>query len=97
MATGAGSQEGSLLAFICDQDTATGLLLTGIGHVDYRKTSNFLIVDESEFRVLWLCEYRGVECELGSWGVSRSGRGGPGGSGELVWDEPGHLHSRLAW
>ncbi|KAL6777587.1 ATPVF1 [Auxenochlorella protothecoides x Auxenochlorella symbiontica] len=38
--------EGSLIALIADQDTATGLLLTGIGHVDYRKNSNFLIVDE---------------------------------------------------
>lgn len=41
--------EGSLIALIADQDTATGLLLTGIGHVDYRKNSNFLIVDESEW------------------------------------------------
>ena len=43
-----GGAEGSLLAMICDDDTATGLLLTGVGHVDYKKQSNFLVVDESE-------------------------------------------------
>lgn len=42
------SSEGSLLAMIVDQDTATGLLLTGVGQVDIRKRTNFLIVDESE-------------------------------------------------
>lgn len=47
MATGAG-QDGKLLALICDQDTATGLLLTGIGHIDYKKDTNFLIVDDSK-------------------------------------------------
>ncbi|GAB4817369.1 hypothetical protein N2152v2_004415 [Parachlorella kessleri] len=41
-----GGAEGSLLAMICDEDTATGLLLTGVGHVDYKKQSNFLVVDE---------------------------------------------------
>lgn len=41
--------EGSLLAMIVDADTATGLLLTGVGQVDIRKRSNFLIVDDSEF------------------------------------------------
>ena len=41
-------QEGSLLAMIVDQDTATGMLLTGMGHSDLRKRTNFLIVDESE-------------------------------------------------
>jgi len=40
--------EGGLLAMIVDQDTATGMLLTGIGHVDIRRRSNFLIVDDSE-------------------------------------------------
>ena len=44
-----GGAEGSLLAMICDEDTATGLLLTGVGHVDYKKQSNFLVVDESEW------------------------------------------------
>lgn len=43
----ADTREGSLIALICEQDTATGLLLTGIGNVDYRKNTNFLIVDES--------------------------------------------------
>lgn len=42
--------EGGLLAMIVDQDTATGMLLTGIGHVDIRRRSNFLIVDDSELR-----------------------------------------------
>jgi V-type H+-transporting ATPase subunit F len=40
--------EGSLIAMIVDQDTATGLLLTGVGHSDLRKRTNFLIVDDSE-------------------------------------------------
>jgi V-type H+-transporting ATPase subunit F len=35
-----------LVAMIVDEDTATGMLLTGIGHVDMRKTTNFLIVTE---------------------------------------------------
>ncbi|KAI7842571.1 hypothetical protein COHA_003807 [Chlorella ohadii] len=38
--------EGSLLAMIVDADTATGLLLTGVGQVDIRKRANFLIVDD---------------------------------------------------
>lgn len=40
-------EEGSLLAMIVDTDTATGMLLTGVGHVDIRRRSNFLIVDDS--------------------------------------------------
>ena len=40
--------EGGLLAMIVDQDTATGMLLTGVGHIDIRRQSNFLIVDDSE-------------------------------------------------
>ena len=39
------------MALICDEDTATGLLLTGVGHVDFKKQSNYLIVDESEWAV----------------------------------------------
>ncbi|PSC70903.1 V-type proton ATPase subunit F [Micractinium conductrix] len=35
-----------LFALIVDQDTATGLLLTGVGQVDIRKRANFLIVDD---------------------------------------------------
>lgn len=41
-------QDGALLAMIVDQDTATGMLLTGVGHVDLRRRSNFVIVDDSE-------------------------------------------------
>ena len=44
-----GKDEGGLLAMIVDQDTATGMLLTGVGHVDLRRKSNFLVVDDSEF------------------------------------------------
>ncbi|KAG7670834.1 hypothetical protein Ndes2526B_g01406 [Nannochloris sp. 'desiccata'] len=43
---GASSQDGGLLAMIVDQDTATGMLLTGVGHVDLRRRSNFLVVDD---------------------------------------------------
>lgn len=38
--------EGSLLAVIGDEDTVTGFLLAGIGNVDHRKNSNFLIVND---------------------------------------------------
>ena len=51
MASGGGggdAQQGRLLGMIVDQDTATGLLLTGVGNVDLRKKGNFLIVDDSE-------------------------------------------------
>eukprot|EP00887_Chlorella_sp_A99_P004284 scaffold15.g4284.t1 len=41
------ASEGRYLGMIVDQDTATGLLLTGVGNVDLRKKSNFLIVDDS--------------------------------------------------
>ena len=30
------------------QDTVTGFLLAGVGHVDLRRSSNFFIVNESE-------------------------------------------------
>lgn len=36
---------------IVDQDTATGLLLTGVGNVDLRKRGNFLIVDDNTSQV----------------------------------------------
>ena len=36
---------GSLLAVIGDEDTVTGMLLAGIGNVDARRTSNFMVVD----------------------------------------------------
>ena len=45
--------DGSLIALIADQDTATGMLLTGIGHVDYRKNTNYLIVDDSALLESW--------------------------------------------
>jgi vacuolar-type H+-ATPase subunit F/Vma7 len=50
MEAGGGGEpaEGSLLAMIVDEDTATGLLLTGVGHVDARRRANFLAVDDSE-------------------------------------------------
>jgi vacuolar-type H+-ATPase subunit F/Vma7 len=32
---------------IVDEDTATGMLLTGIGHTDMKKNTNFLIVNDS--------------------------------------------------
>ena len=38
---------------IVDADTATGLLLTGVGQVDIRKRANFLIVDDSECLLMW--------------------------------------------
>ena len=50
-----------LFALIVDQDTATGLLLTGVGQVDIRKRANFLIVDDSEWfhnNIFW---QRGTE------------------------------------
>ena len=35
---------GSLIAVIGDEDTVTGMLLAGIGNVDARRTSNFMVV-----------------------------------------------------
>ncbi|KAI9351451.1 ATPase, V1 complex, subunit F [Obelidium mucronatum] len=35
----------SLIAVIGDEDTVTGLLLAGIGHVDSKQKANFLVVD----------------------------------------------------
>ena len=32
----------------CSQDTVTGFLLAGVGNVDLRKKSNYLVVNESE-------------------------------------------------
>ena len=43
-AVAASSSEGSLLAVIGDEDTVTGFLLAGIGNLDARRKSNFLIV-----------------------------------------------------
>ncbi|EIE22422.1 vacuolar ATP synthase, partial [Coccomyxa subellipsoidea C-169] len=36
----------SLLAIIGDEDTVTGFLLAGVGNVDLRKKTNFLVVNE---------------------------------------------------
>ncbi|KAI5124416.1 hypothetical protein M0805_008300 [Coniferiporia weirii] len=44
MASGA-SQERNLIAVIGDEDSITGLLLAGIGHVNEQQKKNFLIVD----------------------------------------------------
>lgn len=41
------NQAEGLVAMIVDEDTATGMLLTGIGHIDMKKSSNFLIVTDS--------------------------------------------------
>lgn len=54
------SMENALIGMICDEDTVTGLLLTGAGDVDLRKRTNFLVVDskttlkdvETKFREL---------------------------------------------
>ena len=43
-AAGAGPA-GALIAVIGDEDTVTGMLLAGVGNVDARRTSNFLVVD----------------------------------------------------
>lgn len=48
MAAGGAPAEGSFLAVMGDEDTITGFLLAGIGNVDLRKNSNFLIVNESK-------------------------------------------------
>lgn len=45
-AAAAEGPEGSLLAVIGDEDTVTGFLLAGVGNVDFRKKSNFLVVNE---------------------------------------------------
>lgn len=38
--------EGSLLAVIGYEDTVTGFLLAGVGNVDLRKNTNFLVVSD---------------------------------------------------
>jgi V-type H+-transporting ATPase subunit F len=45
MARAAASEDGALLAVIADEDTITGFLLAGVGDVDLRRRSNFLVVD----------------------------------------------------
>lgn len=41
-------QHGALIAVIGDEETVTGMLLAGVGNVDARRTSNFMVVDSSE-------------------------------------------------
>jgi len=36
---------GALIAVIGDEETVTGMLLAGVGNVDARRTSNFMVVD----------------------------------------------------
>ncbi|ORY24793.1 ATPase, V1 complex, subunit F [Naematelia encephala] len=43
--TTANPKDRTLLAVIGDEDSITGLLLAGIGHVDNQSKKNFLIVD----------------------------------------------------
>eukprot|EP00899_Mesostigma_viride_P010508 jgi/Mesvir1/19459/Mv10485-RA.1 len=40
-----GLNEGALVALIADEDSVTGFLLAGVGNVDLRRKTNFLIVD----------------------------------------------------
>ncbi|KAI8472879.1 MAG: vacuolar ATP synthase subunit F [Monoraphidium minutum] len=45
MARAGASEDGALVAVIADEDTITGFLLAGVGDVDLRKRTNFLVVD----------------------------------------------------
>ena len=40
------NEEGSLIAVIGDEDTVTGFLLAGVGHIDERQRHNYFIVGE---------------------------------------------------
>eukprot|EP00245_Coleochaete_scutata_P003598 TRINITY_DN15309_c0_g1_i1.p1 TRINITY_DN15309_c0_g1~~TRINITY_DN15309_c0_g1_i1.p1 ORF type:complete len:127 (-),score=15.95 TRINITY_DN15309_c0_g1_i1:584-964(-) len=40
-----GAGDGSLVAMIADEDTITGFLLAGVGNVDLRRKTNYLVVD----------------------------------------------------
>ncbi|KAA6423493.1 MAG: Vacuolar ATP synthase subunit F [Trebouxia sp. A1-2] len=51
-----GDDRGSLLAVIGDEDTVTGFLLAGVGNVDLRRKSNFLVVTESEYLAAMLIQ-----------------------------------------
>eukprot|EP01112_Ceratiomyxa_fruticulosa_P016065 TRINITY_DN4819_c0_g1_i1.p1 TRINITY_DN4819_c0_g1~~TRINITY_DN4819_c0_g1_i1.p1 ORF type:complete len:126 (+),score=27.48 TRINITY_DN4819_c0_g1_i1:326-703(+) len=37
--------DGFLIGVIADEDTVTGVLLAGVGHIDKKRQSNFLVVD----------------------------------------------------
>lgn len=39
------SKSSALIAMIADEDTVTGFLLAGVGNVDLRRKTNYLIVD----------------------------------------------------
>ncbi|KAM7527246.1 hypothetical protein LguiB_030656 [Lonicera macranthoides] len=39
------SKSSALIAMIADEDTITGFLLAGVGNVDLRRKTNYLIVD----------------------------------------------------
>ena len=45
-----------LLFPLCLQDTVTGFLLAGVGNVDLRKKTNYLIVDNSNSLNLLICK-----------------------------------------
>ena len=48
-------QNGALIAVIGDEETVTGMLLAGVGNVDARRTSNFMVVDSSELPLAPCC------------------------------------------
>lgn len=62
------AQQGQLIGVIGDEDTVTGFLLAGVGHVDVRRKSNFLIVDSSE------C----IVCAAATFAISLTTHGGKG-------------------
>ncbi|XP_057836175.2 V-type proton ATPase subunit F isoform X3 [Cryptomeria japonica] len=39
------SNNSAIIAMIADEDTVTGFLLAGVGNVDLRRKTNYLIVD----------------------------------------------------
>ncbi|KAG0576070.1 hypothetical protein M758_5G052500 [Ceratodon purpureus] len=45
VAAQATSRGSSLIAIIADEDTVTGFLLAGVGNVDLRRKTNYLVVD----------------------------------------------------
>ena len=42
----------AMITVLWMQDTVTGFLLAGVGNVDLRKKTNFLVVNESELLLL---------------------------------------------
>lgn len=41
------TDDGALIAVIADEDTVTGFLLAGVGHIDERQRANYVIVREN--------------------------------------------------